>query len=99
MDTMTEEFPQQAGRKQKDAAIIACQSSGYFMNHLSVSGGYPLITTTGNLAPEAYVMAAVLNSWAMLEEPAIIKNKAGDAYHQFQKCGQKAGRRLFKTGW
>jgi hypothetical protein len=99
MDMMMDELPLKEGRDPRDAAIIACQSYAYFMDHLAISGGYPLLTTTGNLAPEAYVMAAVLNSWAMLEDPAVTRNKAGDAYHLFQKCGQKAGRGLFKTGW
>jgi hypothetical protein len=85
--------------RKKDAAVIACVSHSYFKQHLLYAGGYPLITTTNFLAPEAYVLEALVNSWAQLLNSAEVRTNAGAAYHKYQKCGLTGATKLFKTGW
>lgn len=84
---------------QRDAVVIACASHGYFADPLQKIGGFPLLTTTNLLAPEAYVMRAVLDSWGELKSGADTRLAAGAAYHKYQKCGLNGATRLFKTGW
>lgn len=83
----------------KDAVMIACISHSYFKEALEYAGGYPLLGTTGLMAPEAYVMRAVLDAWGGGKSGAEIRLAAGAAYHKYQKCGIKGATNLFKTGW
>lgn len=84
---------------KKDAAVISCYSDMYFSLHLNYAGGYPLVTTTGLLAPEAYITEAFFESWALMKSDDEIRISAGDAYDKYQSCSQKAARALFRTGW
>lgn len=84
---------------KKDAVAIACASHGFFTQHLPYSGGYPLLMTTNLLAPEAYVLEAIVSEWAKGSDGKIVADAAGRAYNQYQKCGYKGARRLFKSGW
>jgi len=86
--------------KPRDAMIIACYSGRFFQKHLKHCGGYPLITTTGLLAPEAYVMHAAIEAWALQKSDTEIRYAAGDAYFsKHPKSGQGGSRGLFRTGW
>lgn len=85
--------------RKKDAVVIGCISKDYFIDHLHQSNAYPLVTTTGLMYPGAFVLDGIIEKWAVLENEESIKNGAGDAYHRVKKCGQKAGRNLFYTGW
>ena len=62
----------------KDAAVIGCVSDDYFQEPLNFAKGYPVLTTTNLLAPEAYVLAGLLDNWVQL--------KTGDS---FKKCSRK----------
>ncbi len=83
----------------KDAAVIGCVSFDYFEEHLKAAKGFPLVTTTNLMAPEAYILNAIAHSWGQLEEGVAIKEAVAQAYNEYQKCGIKGARRLFKTGW
>ncbi len=85
--------------RMRDAVSIACTSHEYFRRHLNVARAYPLLTTTNLLAPEAYGMEAVVDSWAMLEDGKTIRSKIGAMYHKIHKCGLKGATNLFHTGW
>lgn len=84
---------------RKDAVVIACASHSWFRERLSFAGGYPLVTTTNLMAPEAYVLEAVIDSWAQLKPEGEVLDAAGRAYHRYQQCGEKGARRLFTGGW
>lgn len=86
-------------KRKKDAAVIGCISRDYFIDHIHKANAYPLVTTTGLMYPGAFVLDGVIEKWAVLENEVTIKNGAGDAYHRVKKCGQRAGRNLFYTGW
>jgi hypothetical protein len=87
------------GSNKKDAIVIACISNDYFLEHFLLAKAYPLILTTHLLAPEAYVISAIIDSWANLESGIQIRLNAARGYHQYQKCGLIGARRLFQTGW
>ena len=46
--------PQKKNDIHRDAIILACASKQYFAGPLRASGAYPLLWTTGLMAPEAY---------------------------------------------
>ena len=98
MDVGVEYFPNKDDI-QKDVTVIACASHDYFKPHLQAAGGYPLVTTTNLLAPEAYVIENVISAWAEQKDEKAIRYAAGEAYNQFQKCGINGALRLFNTGW
>ena len=93
------DVPARKDTRARDAVVIACKSSGYFLAPLQELGAYPLLTTTGLLAPEAYVMEAIVSHWAQLKTGAEVRTAAGTAYNTYQKCGLKGATNLFKTGW
>lgn len=96
---MSLEAPANVDGRHKDAVVIACASHDYFAPQLARAGGFPLLCTTNLLAPEAYVMRAVIDAWAELKTGEEIRLAAGAAYHKYQKCGLKGATRLFQTGW
>lgn len=98
MDFELNYMPNEDGLK-KDVAVIGCASFEYFKNHLNIAKGYPLLTTNGLMAPEAYIVEAVVNEWAINKTDSDFQLAAGKAYNQYQKCGIKGATRLFKSGW
>lgn len=84
---------------RKDAAVIACASHAWFRERLNFAGAYPLVTTTNLMAPEAYVLEAVISRWAQFGTEAAVLDAAGRAYHEYQQCGERGARRLFIGGW
>lgn len=99
MDYYDIKFLNAADQLKREVAVIGCASKSYFNPHLKYAGGYPLLMTTNLMAPEAYVLEGVLDSWAMGESGAAIRKSAGAAYHAYQKCGLKGATNLFSTGW
>lgn len=98
MDESTPLVMNKDGR-EKDAVVIACASHGYFTPYLKAAGGYPLVLTTNLLAPEAYVMEGIIETWLNMKSGEECRLAAGDGYNSIQKCGQNGARRLFKSGW
>jgi hypothetical protein len=90
---------QNKSSNEKDAIFIACISNDYFLEHFLLAKAYPLLLTTNLLAPEAYVISNIIDSWANLESGIQIRLSAAKGYHQYQKCGLRGARRLFQTGW
>ena len=98
MDGSVELIPNEDNR-QKDAMVIACASYGYFEPYLDAAGGYPLLTTTNLLAPEAYVVESAISEWARLKTGADVHHAAGVAYNKYHNCGLRAAKNTFQTGW
>jgi len=63
------------------------------------SGAYPVLWTTGLMAPEAYTLKSALDGWIAGESNQQIRDRAARAYDKYQKCGLRAAYRLFATGW
>lgn len=99
MDFSLDSYPQKADDRRREAVMLACLSKRYFTEPLRKTGARPLLWTTGLMAPEAYVLKAVIDGWMLNENGEGIRNRAATAYHQYQRCGMNAASRLFASGW
>ena len=99
MDTRVAAFPTPQGRRRPDGAIVlACRSREYFAAPLARAGCRALLTTSGNMAPEAYTLDAAIRTWAAGGRPSAIGAAAAAAYARYQKCSLRAAQRLFVAG-
>lgn len=89
----------EADERQRDAVILACASKSYFAKPLQLTGANPLLWTTGLMAPEAYVLRAVVDGWILNESGEKIRMRAAEAYDKYQRCGRQAAMNLFSNGW
>jgi len=83
----------------REVVVLGCISQSYFDRPLMKSGGFPLLTTTNLMAPEAYVSEAVFRAWSNLASGEKLRQAAGVAYNKYQKCGVRGATKLFATGW
>jgi len=83
----------------RDALILSCISKTYFADNLRKTGAEPLLWTTGLMAPEAYTLKAALDGWMLNENNDQIKERAAQAYNNYQHCGIGSARNLLVTGW
>jgi hypothetical protein len=99
MDFELEDLPRQADQKMRQVIILACRSKAYFEEALRTAGAFPLLWTTGFLAPEAYTLKSVIDGWVLGENNQQIILRAADSYNQFHKCRLEAAKKLFGTGY
>lgn len=99
MDMRLPAVGQAPGLPCRDAAVIACASHNYFRQRLQCAGAFPVLTTRHLLAPEAYVLGALIEGWAAAEPETQLHVRAAKAYAQYQKCGYKGAYRTFNAGW
>lgn len=99
MDFQISRFPRQKNSAHRDAIVLACISKRFFEDGMRASGAYPLIWTTGLMAPEAYTLKGALDGWIAGENNDQIRDRAADAYDKYQHCGTRAAHRLLVTGW
>lgn len=99
MDFSLDAYPTNAGGNPRHAIILCCASKSYFARPLRQTGAQPLLWTNGLMAPEAYVLKAAIDGWVLGEDGEAVRGRAAAAYHQYQRCGLKAARNLFASGW
>jgi hypothetical protein len=99
MDFRLPRLPGKKNEIHRDAVVLACASKQYFVERVRASGAYPLLWTTGLMAPEAYTLKSALDGWIAGENNEQIRNRAAGAYDKYQKCGLRAARRLLVSGW
>jgi hypothetical protein len=99
MDFQLSRFPQKKNEIHRDAVVLACISKQFFAEGVRASGAYPLLWTTGLMAPEAYTLKSALDGWIAGENNEQIRDRAAAAYDKYQKCGLRAARRLLVSGW
>lgn len=98
MDTDLPDLPRRADAPRPRAAVVlACQSRAYFARPLERAGCPPLILTTGNMAPEAYSLDAIVRAWAADANRQTVRERAAAAYAKYQRCSLRAARGLFTT--
>lgn len=85
--------------KSKEVIILACFSKSYFSNEVKLAKASPLLWTTHLMAPEAYTLKAAIDGWIKKEDGLAIRERAAQAYNQYQKCGVNGARALFTTGF
>jgi hypothetical protein len=99
MDFQLPLLPRQKNETHRDAVLLACASKQYFSEPVRASGAYPLLWTTGLMAPEAYTLKSALDGWIAGESNEQIRDRAAGAYDKYQKCGARAAHRLLVSGW
>jgi hypothetical protein len=99
MDFQLAQFPRKKNEIHRDAVVLACVSKQYFAEPVRASGAYPLLWTTGLMAPEAYTLKSALDGWIAGENHEQIRDRAAGAYDKYQKCGFRAAHRLLVSGW
>jgi hypothetical protein len=99
MDFSLPEYPKKQDDALREAIILSCASKSYFTAPLKLTGAQPLLWTTNLMAPEAYILKSALDGWILGEDGERIRQRAAEAYHSYQKCGLKAARTLFASGW
>lgn len=99
MDFQLSSLPRGANGSARKTIILACLSKAYFAGPLRAAAAYPLLWTTGLMAPEAYTLKSALDGWIANESDQQVRERAAAAYQKYQKCGLSAARRLFSTGW
>jgi hypothetical protein len=88
--------PAPTAAKPHASVVLACMSDSYFTELLK-KDSVPLITTSGLMAPEAYTLAALLESWFAGADAAQVRMAAARAYAKYQRIPENAARRLFIT--
>jgi len=99
MDFRLPQFPRKKNDVHRDAVVLACASKQFFAEPVRASGAYPLLWTTGLMAPEAYTLKGALDGWIAEENNEQIRDRAAGAYDKYQKCGIRAAHRLLVSGW
>jgi hypothetical protein len=99
MDFRLPVVPRKKDEIHRDAIILACASKQHFSEPLRASGAYPLLWTTGLMAPEPYTLKSALDGWIDGESNEQVRVRAAIIYDQYQKCGIRGARRLFAMGW
>jgi hypothetical protein len=85
----------EAGSSPRSSIVLACASKPYFLDALRTGGSFPLLLTTGLMAPEAYTLDAVVRAWFGGRSPGQVREAAAHAYDAYQACGLSAARGLF----
>jgi len=99
MDFQLSQFPHKKNKVHRDAVVLACASKQFFAEPVRASGAYPLLWTTGLMAPEAYTLKSSLDGWIAGENNEQVRDRAAGAYDKYQKCGFRAAHRLLVSGW
>lgn len=83
------------GQMQSDAIVLACKSKPYFSERLKAISAYPLVLTTGLMAPEAYSLDAAITSWVKGKSSIDTRKASASAYAKYQKINQRSAKILF----
>lgn len=80
---------------ENDAIVLACKSKSFFLPRLEKAGAFPLVLTTGLMAPEAYSLQAAIVKWIAGGNVVRVRKAVAASYNRYQKTGTKAAERLF----
>jgi hypothetical protein len=99
MDFSLREFPKTKDNIKRDTIILGCHSKRYFNKPLGKTNAYPVLWTTGLMAPEAYILENYFEGWILKEDNKNLLLRAAKAYNKYQRCGLNAALRLFTSGY
>ncbi len=85
--------------QRRDCIILACVSKKYFAPYIKNAKANPLVWTTGLMCPEAYTLHYALTEYVNEKSLEAIIIQAARAYAKYQKCGEKAAKKLLVQGW
>ena len=81
--------------RNRKFAVISCQSRSYFEDRIKAAGHVPYVLTAGNMAPEAYVVDAIIRAWVEGKPAQTAREYAAEAYAKYQKIPIKNANWLF----
>lgn len=99
MEFDLDEIPKSKDNLEREAIILACISKEYFSKYVVAAKMYPLVWTTGLMAPEAYTLGFALEAWIKGGSREVIRNEAANGYNTYQKCGINGAKRLLVSGF
>lgn len=99
MDFRLKNIYQNTDNKERKVIILACAAKNYFTSYLKSANAYPLVWTTNLMAPEAYTLHDVIETYLEGKGYLEVRESAAKAYSKYQKCGVKAAKRLLVTGY
>jgi hypothetical protein len=99
MEFSLDESKYSAPATPKSTIVLACISKSYFSTYLKKTNSYPLVWTTGLMAPEAYTLEAGVEAWIAGKSAEEVRSAAAAAYSKYQKCSLNAARKLLVTGY
>jgi hypothetical protein len=90
-------LPEVEGEKQRamPSFVLACNSEGYFSDPLRRAGSRPLVMTRTLMAPEGYVLDAVLRGLGDNDTERQLRQRAVLAYAKWQKLSPAAASAIF----
>lgn len=86
-------------KNKRETITLACYSKHFFSKYLRSSGSFPLLWTTGLMAPEAYTLHDAIHEWVNNSDTQSIRLAAAKAYSRYQHCSLKAAQNLLVQGW
>jgi len=92
-------YPKKINNNERKTIILSCLSKSYFYKIQSLNGAFPILWTTGLMAPEAYTLKSAIDGWILNETPNKIRLRAVKTYSKYQKLSIRAVKRLFVSGW
>ncbi|NUO54754.1 MAG: hypothetical protein HOV80_38425 [Polyangiaceae bacterium] len=78
-----------------DSFVLACDSNGYFKVPLEERGSRPLLLTSALMAPEGYVLEAVVEGLTRNESRTLIRKRTVAAYAKWQNITEKTAGPIF----
>ncbi len=75
--------------------VLACNSEGYFTRPLTSAGSMPLVMTRTLMAPEGYVLDAVLRGLGENDSPTELRRRAIRAYAAWQRIPERQAGSVF----
>ncbi len=83
------------GARPIPSFVLACDSVRYFDAPLRERGSTPLVLTRSLMAPEGYVLEAVVLGLAAGDDRAGLRRRAGRAYARWQSLDEPTGLSIF----
>jgi hypothetical protein len=96
MDGLKLPEPPTDRRAALPALVLACYSDKYFSGALERAGVTPLVTTTGFMAPEGYVVEAAVRALGEDASPAEMRAATARAYARWQRIDVHSAAWLFE---
>jgi hypothetical protein len=95
MDGLTLPRRKPSARGAGSAFVLACYSENYFGKALEQAGVQSLVTTRALMAPEGYVLAAILRGLADNRTTTEVREHAVAAYGRWQRLAPGTAARIF----
>jgi len=99
MDFSLKTYPTSKDTLSRKTSVLACMANSYYDKGFQIANVQPYVWTTHYMAPEAYTLFAIIDCWMKNKSGIEADEAAAQAYNQYQKCGIRGARNLFKTGF